>query len=179
MLMRENTVLIVIDVQGRLAQQMHERGDLLENLQKVIKGVKALGIPILWAEQNPDGLGPTLPEVAGLLSETQPIRKLSFSCLGNDRFAQELRALDRRQVLIAGIEAHVCVYQTSVDLLDMGYEVQIVADAVSSRTAANKRIALERVRDAGATVTSTETALFELLRVAKGPEFREILQIVK
>lgn len=179
MLTQEDTVLIIIDVQGRLAQQMHERRELFENLQKIIKGAKVLGIPILWAEQNPDGLGPTIPEIARLLSETQPISKFSFSCLGNDRFTQELGALDRKQVLIAGIEAHVCVYQTAADLVCVGYEVQIVADAVSSRTAANKRIGLEKMRGAGATVTSTETALFELLRVATGPEFKEILRIVK
>lgn len=179
MLSLENTVLIIVDVQGRLAHLMHDKEALFENLQRIIKGARVLEIPILWAEQNPEGLGPTIPEVARLLSDIQPISKFSFSCRGSERFMQELEALGRRQVLIAGIEAHVCVYQTTMDLLELGYEVQIVADAVSSRAAENREIGLERMKDAGASLTSTETALFELLKVAKGVKFKEILKIVR
>ena len=148
MLAAEDTVLLIVDVQGKLAQLMHGKQELFANLKKIIQGAKALDIPILWTEQNPEGLGPTMPEVADLLSGVQPIGELSFSCLGNERFARELRALDRSQVLVAGIEAHICVYQTAVDLLHMGYEVQVVADAVSSRTEANKRVALAKIREA-------------------------------
>jgi len=179
MLTPENTVLIIVDVQGKLAQLMHKKEALFENLQRIIKGSQILGIPILWAEQNPEGLGPTIPEVARLLSNIQPISKFSFSCCGSERFMQELEALDRKQVLIAGIEAHVCVYQTTMDLLELGYEVQIVADAVSSRAAENREIGLARMKDAGASLTSTEAALFELLKVARGVKFKEILKIVK
>ena len=179
MLTLENTALIIIDVQDKLSRVMYEKEMLFENLQKLIRGVQILGIPIIWTEQNPDGLGPTIPEVAHLLSDLQPIPKLSFSCCGDGRFLQELEALNRQQVLVTGIEAHVCVYQTAVDLLRLGYEVQIVADAVSSRTAENKEIGLEKMRSDGAGLTSMETALFELLKVAEGAEFREILKIVK
>lgn len=179
MLTLENTALIVVDVQDKLARVMYEKEMLFENLQKLIKGVQILGIPIILTEQNPGGLGPTIPEVAHLLSDLQPIPKLSFSCCGDGRFLRELEALNRQQVLIAGIEAHVCVYQTAVDLLRLGYEVQVVADAVSSRTAENREIGLERVRSEGASLTSTETALFELLKVAEGAKFKEILNIVK
>ena len=179
MLTLENTALIVVDVQEKLARVMYEKEMLFENLQKLIKGVQILGIPIILTEQNPGGLGPTIPEVAHLLSDLQPIPKLSFSCCGDGRFLQELEALNRQQVLIAGIEVHVCVYQTAVDLLRLGYEVQVVADAVSSRTAENRKIGLERVRSEGASLTSTETALFELLKVAEGAKFKEILNIVK
>lgn len=179
MLELKNTVLIIVDVQGKLANLMHKKEVLFENLQKIIKGAKALGIPILWAEQNPKGLGPTVPEVANLLSNNQPISKMKFSCCGSDHFIKALRELNRKQILIVGIETHVCVYQTAIDLLDSGYEVQIVADAVSSRTEENKRIGLEKTRDAGAALTSIETALFELLRVAEGEKFKEILKIVK
>ncbi len=179
MLTRETTVLAIVDVQGKLANLMHGREALFENLRKIIKGARILDIPILWAEQNPEALGPTIPEVAALLSDTQPISKLSFSCCRNESFMQALKASNRRQVLIAGIEAHVCIYQTTVDLLRSGHEVQVVVDAVSSRAAANKEIGLQKMRDAGASLTSTETALFELLGVAEGKEFKEILKIVK
>ncbi|MFQ5612170.1 MAG: hydrolase [Anaerolineae bacterium] len=179
MLAVENTVLLVVDVQGKLAHLMHGKDALFENLQKIIKGAQVLQVPILWAEQNPDGLGPTIPEVARHLAGAQPISKLSFSCCGSDRFVQALNALNRRQVLVAGIETHVCVYQTTLDLLELGYEVQIVTDAVSSRTAENRQIGLERMKEAGARLTSAETALFELLKVAEGTQFKQILEIVK
>ena len=179
MLKQENTVLIVIDVQGKLAGLMHESQALLENLQKIIKGIQVLEIPILWVEQNPEGLGPTIPEVADLLAGIKPIRKLSFSCCRNERFEQALKSADRHQVLIVGIEAHVCVYQTAMDLIDSGYEVEIVADAVSSRTPENRETALQKMRDGGVSLTSTEMALFELLKTAEGERFKQILKIVK
>jgi len=180
MLTLKNTVLIVVDVQGRLAQVMHQKERLVENLQKVIQGAQVLDIPIIWNEQVPEKLGQTIPEIAQLLTNTtQAIPKTSFSCCGNPPFMEQLKALNRKQVLIAGIEAHVCVYQTSLDLLNLGYEVQVVSDAVSSRTPENKQIGLERMKEAGASLTSAETALFELLRTAEGPKFREITKIVK
>ena len=179
MLTTESTVLIAIDIQEKLTRVMHEKEYFLENLKKLIQGARVLGIPIIFTEQNPQGLGPTVAEVASLAPDLQPIAKLSFSCGGDARFAQELATLNRKQVLLAGIETHVCVYQTTLDLLDQGYQVQIVADAVASRTAENKAIGLERMKGEGARLTSTETVLFELLRVAEGPKFKEIIKIVK
>jgi nicotinamidase-related amidase len=179
MLNMENVALLIVDIQGNLAYSMHGKELLFKNVQKLIKGIKALGIPILWVEQNPQGLGPTIPEIADILSDIQPISKMSFSCCRNDRFMQALKALNRKQVLIAGIEAHVCVYQTAVDLVDLGYEVQVVTDAVSSRNMENKGIGLQKMRDSGVSLTSVETALFELLKVAEGEQFRDILKIVK
>ena len=179
MLKMENTVLLLVDIQGKLAHVMHEKERLFDNLQKLIKGIRVLGIPVLWVEQNPDGLGPTIPEVADLLPDSTPISKMSFSSCRNDRFLQALKNLDRNQVLIAGIEAHICVYQTAVDLVDMGVEVQVVTDAASSRTPENKAIGLQRMRDAGAGLTSVETALFELLEVAEGETFKAHLKILK
>lgn len=179
MLIVENTVLLVVDVQEKLVRVMSDRQVLIENLEKIIKGAQVLGIPILLTEQNPEGLGMTIPEVAHLLPDIQRIRKLSFSCCGSDRFIQTVKRVNRKQVLISGIETHVCVYQTAADLLNLGYEVQVVTDAVSSRTAENRHIGLERIKDAGTALTSTETALFELLRVAEGAKFKELLKIVK
>ncbi len=180
MLTLNNTALVVIDVQGKLAQLMTQKEALFENLQKVIKGAQTLELPIIWNEQLPEKLGPTSPEIAELLNQSaQPIAKTSFSCCGNPPFMQALQAAGCKQVLLTGIETHVCVYQTCRDLLDLGYEVQVITDAVSSRTPENRQIGLERMKEAGATMTSTEMALFELLRVAEGPKFKEITKIVK
>jgi nicotinamidase-related amidase len=179
MLQTENATLLVVDFQGNLAHSMHAKERLFRNAQKLIRGIQVLGIPILWTEQNPKGLGPTIPEIADILSNIQPISKMSFSCCRNDRFMQALKALNRKQILISGIEAHVCVYQTAADMVDLGYEVQVVTDAVSSRNMEDKHIGLQKMRDAGTSLTSVETALFELLKVAEGKPFKDILKIVK
>ena len=179
MITTEDTALVLVDVQGKLAQVMHNKEELFENLRKIVKGAQILGVPILWAEQNPDGLGPTIPEIAALLPKQKPVSKLSFSCCGNEQFIKNLKAVSRKNMVVVGIEAHVCVYQTVADLINQQYDVQVVADAVASRTAENKHIGLEKCKDAGAGITGTETVLFELLKEAKGDRFKEIIQLVK
>jgi nicotinamidase-related amidase len=179
MLRIENASLLIIDIQGNLAHSMYEKELLFKNVQRLIKGIQILGIPIVWTEQNPKGLGPTIPEIADLLPSIRTISKMTFSCCRNDNFMQALNALNRKQVLISGIEAHVCIYQTALDLVDQGYEVQVVTDAVSSRSVDNKEIGLQKMRDYGVSLTSVETALFELLKVAEGERFRDIIKIVK
>ena len=178
MLETGDTGLILIDVQEKLARVIHERDAVIANMVKLVRGLQVLSVPILWAEQNPDGLGPTVPELAELLPG-EPIPKVSFSCCGEPRLVEAFEALGRTDVLLAGIEAHVCVYQTARDLIDRGARVHVVADAVGSRTPENRDLALQAMRDAGARLTGTEMALFELLQVADGPAFREILRIVK
>jgi nicotinamidase-related amidase len=179
MLTTDNTVLLIVDVQGKLAHLMQDKEILFNNISKTIKGAQVLDIPIILAEQYPAGLGPTIPEVAGLFEKPNAISKTSFSCCGEDRFMQVLNALHPENVLVAGIETHVCVYQTIRDLIKAGFAVQIIADAVSSRTKDNKRIGLKKSIKAGAEITSVETVLFELLRVAGGEKFKNILEIVK
>ncbi len=179
MLKREDTVLIVVDIQGKLAQLMYQREKLIENLQKIIQGAKILNLPIIWMEQYPKGLGPTTPEIADLLPELRPIPKISFSCCGESHFMTKLNAINRNQILICGIETHVCIHQTALDLIKLGYEVQIVSDAVSSRTIENREIGLQKMAAAGAIRTSVEMALFELLRVAGSKEFKAISKILK
>jgi nicotinamidase-related amidase len=179
MLNTKDTTLLIVDIQGKLANLMHEKALLFENVQKLVKGFQALGIPILWAEQNPQGLGPTVPVIAELLSNIQPINKMSFSCCENDRFIQALKSMNRKQVVITGIETHICVYQTAVNLVNLGYTVEVAVDAVSSRTLVNKEIGLQKMKDSGVGLTSVETALFELLKVAEGETFKQILEIVK
>jgi nicotinamidase-related amidase len=179
MLTRENTVLVIVDVQEKLARVMHERERLFEGLRKLIQGARVLDVPIILLEQNPDGLGPTVAPVAEVLEGIEPIVKMSFSGTGEGRFTEALRKTGRKQVLLGGIEAHVCVYQTAADLVQQGYEVQVVVDAVSSRTPENRGIALERIKAAGASLTSVETALLEILGRADDPCFKAILKIVK
>ena len=179
MITTANSALVLVDVQGKLAQAMHNRKALVDNLRRLVKGAQTLGLPILWAEQNPAGLGPTIPEIAELLPDRKPVSKLSFSCCGCEPFMKALEALKRKNLFIAGIEAHVCVYQTAADLVNLNYHVEVIADAVSSRTDANRQIGLEKSKEAGAGLTSTETLLFELLKIAKGDQFKEIIKIVK
>jgi len=178
MLNRDEAALVVIDVQGKLARLMDESADLLANLAKLIQGAKVLGLPVVVTEQNPEGLGPTVPEIAAHLPPER-IAKRAFSCCGEPAFLAHLAALGRRQLVLAGIEAHVCVCQTALDLVGRGYRVEVVADAVSSRTARNRQIALDRMRAGGVGVTSVEMALFELLGAAEGDAFKAILKIVK
>ena len=179
MLTTDNAVFLLVDVQGKLAHTMHAKENLFKNLRKLVKGMRVLEVPILWAEQNPKGLGPTVTEVAELLTDVQAIPKHSFSCYKNNDLRQALEDLNRKTVLVAGIETHVCVYQTVRDLRQANYEVQLVADAVSSRLIENKEIGLEKCKNTGAQITSVETVLFELLEVAEGGRFKQILEIVR
>ena len=179
MLNAGNTVLLIVDVQGKLAHLMHQKLDLFANIKRIIQGAQILDVSILLAEQNPRGLGPTIPEVRGVLADVEPISKFSFSCWGSDRFVGRLEELQPENVLIAGIETHVCVYQTTRDLVKAGYVVEVISDAVSSRTLDNKIVGLEKIKRAGAGITSVETALFELLGEAEDDRFKEILAIVK
>ncbi|MEW6347734.1 MAG: hydrolase [Thermodesulfobacteriota bacterium] len=179
MLHAQDSLLVLVDVQEKLASAMHNRDAVINNTVKLVQGLRVLEVPILFSEQNPKGLGPTVPEVRQALGDLDAVTKLSFSCCGEERFMKELQALNRKQILVAGIECHVCVYQTVADLINMGCEVQVVADAVSSRTPENKAIGLEKCKDAGAAITSTETAIFELLKKAEGDKFKQILKVVK
>jgi nicotinamidase-related amidase len=175
----QNCCLVVVDVQGKLAQLMTDRESLLKNIRILIQAAKILEMPILWCQQVPEALGPTVPEIAELLTGDEPIDKACFSCCGEERFTAELNGLGKEQVLLCGIETHVCIYQTAMDLMEGGLEVTVVADAVSSRTEQNRQIALARLAAEGANVASTEMALFELLKTAKHPQFRQIAKLVK
>ena len=175
----EDSVLMVIDMQGNLYESMQDKQFLLENVQKLIGGMQVFGIPVIITEQIPEKLGPTIDPVAALLPDARRIPKSDFSCCGDEKIMKILKAAERQQVLLCGIETHVCVYQTAVDLLGFGYDVHLVADAVSSRTILNREIGIEKMRDEGARLASTEMVLFELIRSADDPKFREIFKIVK
>ena len=173
------TVLVMIDIQTKLWNVMHEKSVLLENAQKLVKAMRVLSIPVILTEQNPKGLGSTVPELMQNMPEVKALPKFCFNSCHDSGFERELNRLGRKQVLICGIEAHVCVHQTVLDLLSRGYEVQVVADVIASRVQANKEIALTRMQSEGAKITATEMAIFELLGTADSPLFKEILKVIK
>jgi nicotinamidase-related amidase len=174
-----NTVLLVIDVQEKLVRVMHERDIMVANLQKLVKGINVLGVPVIVTEQYPQGLGPTIPDIASLLTGIPAIPKTSFSCWGDIKFVREFKSLNRKQVLVSGIEGHVCVYQTVRDLAANGYETYVVTDTITSRTPENRQLSFAMMQQAGARLTGMEAVLFELLKVAEGEKFKEISRIVK
>jgi nicotinamidase-related amidase len=179
---RNNTVLVVIDVQEKLMPAIDAREDVERNIGRLVRGCHLLGIPALLTEQYVKGLGSTVASVRTAFEEThgyRPIEKDCFSAIGCEPFAAQLAMLERKQVLVAGVETHVCVYQTATDLLAGGYEVTMIADAVSSRSPQNKAIALQRLTSEGAKISSTEMALFELLVRSGTDEFRAVSRLVR
>lgn len=178
MLKRENAILVFIDVQGRLAERVADPSPLFANLRRLLQGMKALDVPVIVTEQLPEKLGPTREEFQEFI-DSPPIAKSSFGCCGEPEFFQTLEKTGRKQVILCGIESHVCVYQTAIELQATGHKVYVVCDAVSSRNPANKQLALRRMEREGVRLSGTEMVLFELLGDAKDPAFKSILQIVK
>jgi nicotinamidase-related amidase len=179
MLTVEDSVLLIIDVQEKLLRVMLGKEILVSNLQKLIKGCSLMGVPIIFTEQNPTGLGGTTPELTDLVTEFEPVIKFNFSCCAESGFNEKLKNLGRRQVIVCGIESHICVYQTSMDLLAGGYEVHLTADCVSSRTSINKELAVRRMISEGIKLTGLEMCLFELLRTSKTQHFKAISALIK
>lgn len=179
MFLPENAVLLIIDVQGKLARLMYNTDEYVRHIVGLIRVADLLDMPVIATEQAPEKIGVTIPEISDLLRGRKPIAKTSFSCCREEYFMRELRALNRKQIVVTGIETHVCVYQTVADLVGRDYEAQVVGDAVSSRTEANKDFALDRIRAFGGDVTSTEMAVCELLRTAEHEKFREVINLIK
>jgi hypothetical protein len=180
LLRRERTGLVLVDVQEAFRPVIDRFDETVAACGLLAEGFGVLGLPVLVSEQYPKGLGATVEELAARLpGGTTPVPKLRFSAVGVDEFDAALEATGCRAWVVAGIEAHVCVNQTVLDLLDRGYEVHVAADATSSRAPGNKALALERLASAGAHVTSSEMALFELLEVAGSPEFKAISKLVR
>jgi nicotinamidase-related amidase len=173
----EHSALLVIDVQGKLLEKIEGRDMLLSNIQRLIKVARLLGIPVTATEQYPKGLGPSVPEVAELV----PVRaaKTAFHACGCGPVLETLHGRGVRKVTLAGIEAHVCIAQTALELLTLGFRVQVPADAVSSRHALDRDIALRRLELAGAVVTTSEAAIFEWIETADHPQFKAISALIK
>lgn len=175
----EQSCLLVIDVQGRLADMVHKKESLFKHIITMINTAKILGIPIHWFEQYPKGLGPTKPAIKKLLLDSTYHEKLTFSACGEGNFISQLKDSGRDQCIVTGIEAHVCVYQTVMDLLAKDLSVKVNQQAVSSRIKSNKELGLHNMEKAGANITSTEMILFELMKTAKNSNFREISKLLK
>ena len=179
MLQSDKCVLVIVDIQGRLASLMYEKNRLYENVVRMIKASRLLNIPILWNEQLPDKLGETVPEIKSALADLKPLVKNTFSCCDNPNFMGQLEATGRKQVLLTGIETHICVYQSALQFIDRGYEIHLLIDAVSSRFRHNYELGIQRIKDAGGVLTSVEMCLFEMFKVAEGDLFRQMVKILK
>jgi nicotinamidase-related amidase len=179
MLNIEESSLALIDVQSRLVEIVDRQALVLPNILRLVKGCQALGVPILPTVQVPEKLGSLPDELIQTLGDLNPIPKAVFSALREPAFLLALRQTGCKHVILSGIEAHVCVLQTGLDLLDAGYNVHVLSDAVFSRAAENHQLALMRLHDAGATVSSVEMALFELIRTSAHPQFRTISKLIK
>lgn len=178
-ILKENTVGLVIDIQERLVPVMEENEQLVENCSKLIQGLQILGLPLLVTQQYTKGLGETIEEIKSVIKDFEYIEKKDFSCYDEPVVAEKLAYLGARNVIICGIESHVCVLQTAIDLKEAGYNPVVVMDCVSSRSFDDVDLAAERFRFEGIMMTSLESILFELTRSSSAPEFKEISKLVK
>lgn len=176
---REKSIGLIIDVQDRLFPVMDGKENLLDNCIRLIEGLQILGIPLTVTQQYTKGLGSTVNEISSLFSHFSPIEKNTFSCMDEPVFAVHLSNSGKTNVIICGIESHVCVLQTAVDLKENGYHPIVIADCIGSRNPEEKRIALNRFLLEGICVSTAESILFELTRSAGTAEFKAISKLVK
>jgi nicotinamidase-related amidase len=179
-LSREKAVLVVVDVQEKLVPAMEERacGQLVSHVNMLIEAFKGMDLPIIATEQYPRGLGHTITELAAA-TEQNCVEKVAFSCAGEANFMTALEKTGAEQVVLVGMEAHVCVYQTMIDLLDRGYAVHLVRDAICSRFDSDYQTAITMAPQMGAVLTTTEMALFQLVGVAGGDDFKMVSKLAR
>lgn len=176
---KDDAVVVAIDFQEHIVPAMSHPDALVEASTKFIKGAKILGLPIMVTQQYTRGLGETVPEIKEALGDFTHIEKTTFNCCLNNEFMEQLEALDKDTVILTGIEAHICVAQTALHLVEEGYNVYIIDECIDSRNENDKKIAEQRFVRAGATVTTLESALFEMLDSSKSPGFKEISSLIK
>jgi nicotinamidase-related amidase len=176
---KDRSVLVIVDIQERLAVVMSEREKVVRNTIHLIEAAKLLSIPVILTEQYPRGLGPTVDEIKEAVPSYEPVEKLTFSCCSEPAFLSALAATRMEKVILCGMETHVCVLQTCIGALRQGYVVHVVRDSVCSRSKENFKAGIEFMRDAGAVVTGTETVLFQLLEKAGTEEFKAISKRIK
>jgi nicotinamidase-related amidase len=176
---KRGSVLVVVDVQDKLLHAIHDWRAVLDNTVKMVKFAHTLGVPVIVTEQYPKGLGPTNAALAELFPAFAPLEKTVFSCFGAEGFAAALKAAAAETLVLAGIEAHICVQQTALEALHRGLKVHVIADAAGSRTPANKEIGLAKIRQAGGVVSAVEIALYEWLERSDSVEFKAILPLIK
>ncbi len=179
MIVRENAAYVAIDFQEKLMPVMSNTERLEGQSAKLIKGLEALGIPGLVTQQYTKGIGETVPAITEALGEFEHVEKYSFSCMANEEFVSRLEALGKKDIIVCGIEAHICVQQTVLQLLEAGYNVYLAVDCISSRSEEDKLWAITRMGEAGAAITSYEAILYEILRDSKAEGFKAVSAIVK
>ena len=176
---RDRACLLIVDVQEKLAPAMADPAAVIRNAGILVQAAARLGIPVVVSEQYPQGLGPTVPELRALVPDSARVAKLSFSCAGDPAVRQRVEETRRPLIVIAGLEAHVCVLQSALGFRQAGHPIVVVADAVSSRAPANREAALNRLRENGIEVATTEMVVFEWLGQAGTPEFKELSRLIK
>ena len=176
---REDTLAVFIDFQEKLVPAMHHKEELIDKTCRLAKGLAVLEIPHIVTQQYTKGIGETIPEVAQAIGEFEPIDKTTFNCLGHVDFVNQLEIEAKKNIIVCGIEAHICVQQTVEQLLADGYNVYVPVDCLSSRSQNDFLWAAERMETAGAVMTTYESILYEILKDSKAEEFREISKIVK
>jgi len=176
---RAKSCLLVVDVQEKLAPAVSDPATVIRNAGILMRAAARLGVPLVVSEQYPHGLGATVPELRALAPESARIAKLSFSCADDPALRQRIKEAQRSLIVIVGMEAHVCVLQSALGFQQAGYKIVVVADAISSRAPANRDAAVQRLRENGVEVATTEMVLFEWLGQAGTPEFREISRLIK
>lgn len=179
-ILKEETIAVIVDIQEKLFPHIYDNEKLLNNSLKLISGLQILDIPLIITEQYTKGLGKTLESIINQLQNSyQPIEKIDFSCYGSDDFSDLIKKHNKKNIIVFGIETHVCVLQTTLDLLENGYKPIVIEDCVSSRKLNDKNIAIERMRQEGAIISSLESILFELCRKAGNDTFKSISKLVK
>jgi nicotinamidase-related amidase len=179
LLQRDDALLVVIDMQARLVPVIAGADAVVRACRRAVRAFDLLQVPAVFTEQYPQGLGPTVPEVAELLGERRAIAKTTFGCFNCDPFVQAVEQRGRRSLLLCGIEAHICVFQTSLQALGRGFDVYLLEDAIGARTDEARRVGLARLHAAGAVPSHTEMAIYELLGAARSAEFRSVLAVIK
>jgi len=174
-----DSILVLIDPQEKLVKMIHNREEVVANITRLLKFADIFAIPVVLTEHYPQGLGYSVDEVKQALAAYEPIIKRIFSCFGVPEFAQALEATGRRRLLITGIETHICVCQTVHDALHRGFQVQVVADGTGTRRREDHETALARMSVEGAVVTTSESLIYEVTCRADGPEFKQVLDLVK
>ena len=176
---REDTVLVIIDCQTKLMPAIKDTEELEATVVKLAKGAKTLDLPVIVTQQYTKGLGPTVDSLNEVLGEYEPVEKTTFSAMGAPEFVEAIKAAGRKNILMTGVETHICVQQTTLELLEAGYNVYLIQDCVGSRKDSDKTAACQRMAAAGAVVTTYEAALYEILKGAKEEGFKAISAIVK
>jgi len=179
MLKRENALLLVVDIQANLFPHILRHDEMADAVVRTIRGCKVLGVPVVVTEQYPKGLGPTVKEIQAEFDPFEPIVKSTFSCCGDGGFLDAIEKTGRKEIILCGIEAHVCIYQTARDLVEAGYDVHLLVDGISSRTQENRGVAIRKMENLGVHLTTMEMALFEMLVACDVPDFKPILKVVK